>query len=246
MTLTNELKTKYSKRLDDLIQEGEYLLSHISEKREPTGGTTFTGDKLYRKVIIFDENQRKHKLTRNCVSLLENIITPSSRHNKFIDEMNQGISSEPSVFKWVIGNLQAIKDDFDNGFLEDVAKQIEAEVVSDLMSQAEGLLNEGQPGKYDHVPAAVLVGAILEKSMRILCIRQTPPIPTLDQDGKHKKLNVIIDDLKKSGLYLETKAKQLRAWAGIRNDAAHGEFDNFNKADVENMIKGINNFLAEM
>ena len=45
--------------------------------------------------------------------------------------------------------------------------------------------------------------------------------------------------------YNETKAKLLRAWAGIRNNAAHGEFEHFKRADVEVMIQGINNFLAD-
>jgi hypothetical protein len=41
------------------------------------------------------------------------------------------------------------------------------------------------------------------------------------------------------------KAKQLRAWADVRNKAAHGEFDQFKKSDVEQMIEGINSFLAD-
>jgi len=42
----------------------------------------------------------------------------------------------------------------------------------------------------------------------------------------------------------ELKAKQLRAWADIRNAAAHGEFDKFKRADVEGMIRGVSDFLA--
>ncbi len=42
--------------------------------------------------------------------------------------------------------------------------QFEAEIAADYMGQAEELLNEGSSGKYDHVPAAVLAGAVLEKS----------------------------------------------------------------------------------
>jgi uncharacterized protein YutE (UPF0331/DUF86 family) len=56
---------------------------------------------------------------------------------------------------------------------------------------------------------------------------------------------VLIDDLKKAGVYNENKAKQLRAWAGTRNHAAHGEFGEFTRTDVEQMVAGINTFLAE-
>ena len=113
------------------------------------------------------------------------------------------------------------------------------------MEQAEGLLKEGQSGKYDHVPAAVLAGAVLEKSLRSLCDKQVPPVPTLNSKGEQKTLNPLIDDLKKSGLFNESKAKQLRAWAAIRNHAAHGEFDQFNRTDVEQLLQGVNNFLAD-
>ncbi|HKM58502.1 MAG TPA: hypothetical protein VJX28_07125 [Chthoniobacterales bacterium] len=53
---------------------------------------------------------------------------------------------------------------------------MEAEVAADYMGQAEGLLKEGQPGKFDHVSAAVLAGAALEKTLRTFCNEQPPPV----------------------------------------------------------------------
>jgi hypothetical protein len=126
-----------------------------------------------------------------------------------------------------------------------VASQIEAAIAADYMGQAEQLLSEGQSGKFDHVPAAVLAGAVLEKALRTLCGQQLPSIPVVTSKGEPKTLNPLIDDLKKAGVFNELRAKQLRAWADIRNKAAHGEFDQFHKADVEQMIKGISNFLAD-
>ena len=113
------------------------------------------------------------------------------------------------------------------------------------MGQADALLKEGQPGAFDHVPAAVLSGAVLEKALRTLCDRQQPQIPITNANGDSKTLNPLIDDLKKAGVFNELKAKQLRAWADIRNKAAHGEFNQFTKGDVEQMLAGIANFLAD-
>ena len=112
------------------------------------------------------------------------------------------------------------------------------------MGQAEQLLAEGQTGQYDHVPAAVLAGAVLEKGLRTLCGKQTPPIALTNSKGISLTLNPLIEELKKVGLFNELKAKQLRAWADIRNAAAHGEFDKFARTDVESMIKGVSDFLA--
>ena len=65
--------------------------------------------------------------------------------------------------------LEAFRDDFEQGFLDDILLKVEAEVAADYMGQAESLLKEGQPGKFDHVPAAVLAGAVLEKALKTLC-----------------------------------------------------------------------------
>ena len=144
----------------------------------------------------------------------------------------------------IVSTLKALKEDFEKGFLGNLLLQIEAEISADYMGQAERLLKERQSGKYDHVPAAVLAGAVLEKSLRTLCDNHTPPIPTVNSKGELKTLNPLIDDLKKVGVFNELKAKQLRAWADIRNKAAHGEFEKFTRSDVEGMIKGIGDFLA--
>jgi uncharacterized protein YutE (UPF0331/DUF86 family) len=63
--------------------------------------------------------------------------------------------------------------------------------------------------------------------------------------GEPRALNSLIDELKKAEVFNELKAKQLRSWADIRNAAAHGHFGDFSKADVAQMISGINNFLAD-
>ena len=69
-------------------------------------------------------------------------------------------------------------------------------------------------------------------------------LQTVKSNGNKLTLNPLIDELKTAGVFNELIAKQLRAWADIRNAAAHGEFDRFSRSDVETMIKGIDSFLA--
>ncbi len=146
---------------------------------------------------------------------------------------------------WAIGFLRGIKADFECGLLDDLAAQIGAELSCDLLGQAERLLETGTTGQNDHVAAAVIAGAVLEQNLRQLCQRASPSIPLLTPKGDPKTLNPLIEDLKRSGSFTELKAKQLRAWADVRNKAAHGEFADFTRSDVEQMTKGIANFLAE-
>ncbi|MHC4662846.1 MAG: DUF4145 domain-containing protein [Planctomycetota bacterium] len=244
MPIPPNLKAKYLKRLDELIKEGAKLHSSLKIKKV-RGDNFYPSEPGSGEVETFSEYQRLAKWKRNCITLLEIIVPTNSKNIEIIVEFGKEFDMLRIDIPWAVGELQAIYEDFDRDFFNDIAIQVEAEVVSDLMGQAEELLDEGQQGKFDYVPAAVLAGATLEKSLKTLCGRQTPPISVVDGKDRHKKMDVIISDLKKAGLYVETKAKQLRVWAGIRNDAAHGDFDKFEKADVEDMIKGINRFLAD-
>jgi hypothetical protein len=179
-----------------------------------------------------------------AATLLALVISRASVHAAEVESFPELQAAESELQKGV-SLLKAIKDDLQHGFLDSLFSQIEAEIAADYMGQAEGLLAEGQAGRYDHVPAAVLAGAVLEETLRALCGEQQPPIALSNAKGEKKTLNPLIDDLKKAGVFNELKAKQLRSWADIRNKAAHGEFHQFTRADVEQMLHGINNFLAD-
>ncbi len=191
----------------------------------------------------FDASRMSEWMTR-CATLLDHAVPKQSIHVKWIEEMSKWLPSE-HVPDHVIPKLNAFRKDLESGLFDTLISRIDAEIAADYMSQADELLAEGQRGNHDHVPAAVLAGATLEKRLRKLCEAQTPKIDLLMANGKKKMLNTLIDDLKTAGLYNETRAKQLRHWAGIRNHAAHGEFDQFHRIDVENMLPGIKSFLEE-
>ncbi|MDP2646861.1 MAG: hypothetical protein Q8P24_18145 [Desulfobacterales bacterium] len=141
--------------------------------------------------------------------------------------------------------MKSLRDDLENDYFRDLTSEIEAELTADYMGQAERLLIEGTAGQFDHVPAAVLAGAVLEKTLKSICENLNPPEPIVTDKGAPLKLNVLIDTLKKRKVYNELMAKQLRAWAAIRNSAAHGNFEEFNRSQVELMLSGINSFLGQ-
>ena len=173
---------------------------------------------------------------------LMNFIAPNSDYLlKLREEINQWNSNADS---YLLGYVKALKSDYEAGMFESLTDVIEANVVSDYMGQAELLLGEGIPGQYDHVPAAVLSGAVLEDALRRLCQRQNPSINTQKPNGENKTLDPLITDLQTANVFNKAKADQLRAWAKIRNYAAHGEFSEFNRADVDAMIPGIKTFIA--
>lgn len=238
--LPYNFQKKYIDRFNVLVEQGEKITVNNNENIAKDKG-------------ILAISPLAKQWQTNCITLLSHVLQGSNTHSQLIEEFH---SVRLSTFNLnnnihiseAVGKLKAIKDDFENGFLANLSMQIEAEIAADYMGQAEKLLDECKNDTYDHIPAAVLTGTVLEKSLRTLCDQQNPPILTFKTTTKGKSepltLNPLIDELKKAAVFNELKAKQLRFWADIRNAAAHGEFDKFSRSDVEQMIEGVKNFLA--
>lgn len=241
MKLPPNLKQRYLFRLAELIQKGERV--PVKDSQVLSSTNSFSGEKKYHTVKHVDWPKFVEWRTA-CVTILDQVVPHASVHRKTV-EIFGSLGNEPDKLQFGIAYLKAIREDIEADHLNDIAAEIEAEVTADYMGQAERLLAEGISGQYDHVPAAVLAGAVLEKSLRTLCSQLSPPEPTAKDDGGWLRLNALIDALKKRGVYNELTAKQLRAWAAIRNDAAHGNFNEFDRTQVESMVKGIGVFLSQ-
>ena len=228
MNLPKDILAKTLARFDSLIAEGRNILDSAGVD----GGI--------RKPDVGNVIEWRTK----AATLLNLVIPKGHVHRPGAEALTQ-LQATHEALQGAVSLLRGIKDDLDKGFLDDLTTRIEAEIAADYMGQAEHLLVEGHRGKFDHVPAAVLAGAVLEKALHTLCDQQQPPVPLKGPKGEFKSLAPLIEGLKKAGVFNEAKAKQLRAWADLRNLAAHGEFTQFKRNDVEAMISGINNFLAD-
>ena len=106
---------------------------------------------------------------------------------------------------------------------------------------AEHLLKEGYKD-----PAAVLIGSTLEAHIRELCNRNE--IETILTNNKNeiipKKADTMNSDLVKSNIYSSIQQKQITAWLGIRNSAAHGKYEEYSMEQVSLMLQGILNFIS--
>jgi hypothetical protein len=247
MPLPKSVDTTIRAQIESLMQE----IDAVQQAVEKAGGS----NALYRSKV---PDVMHHKLplrgdafdiTRNrFANLLSFLYSHRPALRNQIDDIR---ALEPTIKggNALVGAIKAFKADYEAGMLNTLNEIIEADVVSDYMGQAEQLLGEGVPGQYDHVPAAVLAGVVLEDALRRLCQRQSPPIDLVtvspNGDTKKKTFDPLIADLQKAAVFNKAKADQLRAWAKIRNYAAHGEFTEFNRADVEAMIRGIQSFIAD-
>jgi hypothetical protein len=245
MKLPEAILAKTLARFDSLIADGRNILASAEDVPPTSFRNRTTGEMVpigggYKKLDL----EKFIEWRTKAATLLALVIPNSHVHRQAVEQLT-GLPETYPLLQQAVSLLRGIRDDLEKGFLDDMAGAIEAEIACDYMGQAEHLLAEGQRGKFDHVPAAVLAGAVLEKALRKLCDDQQPPIPVTTPKGEPKTLGPLVDDLKKAGVFNEAKAKQPRAWADIRNLAAHGEFTQFKRTDVEAMLSGINTFLAD-
>ncbi len=183
-------------------------------------------------------------LRSQCVNLIRLIFGNQAAGTDYIRRV-EGLNHSVSSAQIVLGILIGLRDDYESGLLETLEALIYANLAADYMEQAEELIDEGKRSAIGHLPAAVLCGAVLEDTLRQLCSRQTPPIVTKKPNGQPKRLNAMIDDLQRENIFNPLKGNQLRTWAKVRNHAAHGEESEFDKNDVEEMLRGVKIFLAD-
>jgi len=106
------------------------------------------------------------------------------------------------------GIFKAAKEDFLGGNLVRFRSIIEAEVLADAIEQAEEFLRAGYKDA-----ACIIAGVALETAIKDRCNRNGILLA---------KLDTMNAELAKAGVYNKAMQKQVTAWAGLRNEAAHG------------------------
>ncbi|MHB1156142.1 MAG: DUF4145 domain-containing protein [Phycisphaerales bacterium] len=155
------------------------------------------------------------------------------------------LASEDSVYaqelRSMVPNLYAIKGvleaarlDYLQGFMADHKLLISAEVFTDLLVQAEVLLDHDYKNA-----AAVIVRAVLENGIRKLC--ESHKI----EPDKRDTIQQLNEKLYKANAYSALLHKEIIAKAEIGNCAAHGRFDQYTKQDVIVFLEFVLRFLGQ-
>ena len=137
------------------------------------------------------------------------------------------------------GVLDGLYQDLKAGYLKSFSELIHADIFSDYIEMAEYLLEEGYKD-----PAAVITGSTLEEHLRKLCIKNGIDIEIMSS-GKLRSKNAdgMNSDLAKQGVYTKLEQKNVTAWLGLRNNAAHGKYSEYNDNQVKQMIMGVRDFI---
>lgn len=117
-------------------------------------------------------------------------------------------------------------------------RNAQLDVVSDLLDQANTLLEDS---KVHPAAPAVLIGATLEEFLRTWVEKEE-----LSLGSKKPSIDSYAKTLREAELIDKQDIKDITSWAGIRNDAAHGEWKKVEDGQqISIMLQGVNLFLRK-
>jgi hypothetical protein len=215
-------QTRVTDRLRELIERGEGVLA---TRKEPGPGMIFDS---------FVDSEQANQWFTSSQNLLQRAFGLTSSHYINFTRIpgNQGLSFSP--VRRGQGILRAALEDFEGGYLFEIRSLVEAELFADFLGQAEELLDAGYVA-----PAAVVAGCVLEDGLRKLCRAKGVSV------SEKPKLDRLNADLAKAEVYNKLVQKRVTAIADVRNNAAHGNWDEFDGDDVRDMIQWIAKFTEE-
>jgi hypothetical protein len=218
--MTTAVEEKILIRIEELIELGKRVLA----TRKSPAPNHMTSD--------FVDVQMTNQWLTSCLNLVCRVFRETSPHYLRLREQFPNYPKWPNV-QQAFGVLLAAKDDFASGSLFSLKKLVEAELFDEFLEQAEHLLEAGY-----FQPAAVIAGTVLEDALRKLC--EANGIQTTNKP----KLDLMNSELAKQGVYTKLVQKRITTLADLRNSAAHGKWTEFERVDVQAMLRDVRDFMT--
>ena len=209
-----------------------------------------TGASIVRQAINSPSGLKGHEISiasswvTRLGHLIRNLYGIQSQHYESYDSALKTNnfynlhSSYIAHFSQMVGVVKASKHDVDNGLLINFKTLIQADIFADFLEMGEYLLIGGYKDA-----AAVIIGTVLEDGLRKLAEKNK--IPTTNDIGKPLSIDPLNNELAKNEIYTKLIQKQITSWAHVRNKAAHGEFGEYNKDQVQMMLLFVQSFTSD-
>ncbi len=169
------------------------------------------------------------------------LISFAGKNNPFLSQIESGLPGDKSkAGQYLAEILKSYIAHLESGLVRGLSpkRQAEIDVTSDFLDQAQGLLKSN---KVHPAAPAVLIGASLEEFLR-----NWVEDVELSLGNKKPSLDSYSSTLREAELITKQDAKDIAAWAGIRNHAAHGEWEELGGAErIRLMLDGVNLFMRK-
>lgn len=178
--------------------------------------------------------------------IIKNLCSENSQYFKNYDAL---LKSQPQHFYVMHSNyyqhlcvmtgiIKAVQSDYEKGLLIDFRQLLQSEIFSDFLEMAEYLLKENYKDA-----ATVIIGSVLEDTLRKLAIANSINIKKHNED--YLTLEALNVELAKANVYDKLIQKQITSWGDLRNKAAHGHYDKYDKQQVEMMLLFVQKFCSD-
>jgi hypothetical protein len=175
------------------------------------------------------------------ISAVQRLANPGSSYARSLkgyeSAQASGVIEMSRKLDYLRGMLEALRSDYESGYLQSVTELVHADIFADFLEMADYLLRQGYKD-----PAAVVTGSVLEEHLRTLCIKHG--IPVLKPDTSSKKAETMNTDLTVASAYSGLDQKSVTAWLDLRNKAAHGKYAEYTAEQVALMLQGVMHFAA--
>ncbi len=181
-------------------------------------------------------------LQTRCVAAIERTSGRDSTYYKHAIGISETVDNVNGHLAGQIGVARSLLSDLKNGYLKTLEEIIHGDVFSDFLEMAAHLCESGYKDA-----AAVIAGSTLEAHLRQLCNKHGVPTER-EVHGKIQALKAdsLNADLCKADAYTKLDQKSVTAWLGLRNKAAHGRYDEYQKEQVDLLISSIRDFISRM
>ena len=220
----DQIAKKYVDRAEALLEQGKLVLGTRGKY------TNVAGEYVDRTLFA--------EFRTSGLSFLLNVFGESSPF--YTEFESKASSSAPLPVKRGIGILTAAKSEIEGGWLRSTKELISAGIFTDFLEMAEYLLSE----EYKDA-SAVIIGSVLEERLRHLCESNEIPVSVRKKDKDvPKKADRLNSELAKSDVYNKLDQKNVTAWLGLRNNAAHGNYDEYTQDQVVLMLSSVMDFIS--
>jgi hypothetical protein len=194
---------------------------------------TYEAERVRGNLGFFQVND----LAARAAQLVHSVTGPKS---PYVEQLRTAtkLKSPVQQFMAVAGVAQAFHWDLAKGNLVNIRHEVEAVVISEILTQARRLLR----AKGIHPAASVIVAcAGAEEFLRNWCDEKGIKIPE-----NRRSISLFATELRKAELIGLPVERRIQSWADYRNDAAHGDKWNAITPEIaERLVKEVEDFVLE-
>jgi len=212
--------TFFEKQLSEIVEEYDQA---IKESQYDDGSDVIT------------MSQAEGMQTR-CLASIERLTSRGSVYYERASRILDYKSHAWYRLAGMVGIVRSLLFDLRKDYLKSLQEIVHADLFADFLEMAQHLLDRGYKDA-----AAVIAGSTLESHLRHLAGKVGLAVSS---GGKPRKADSLNADLAKAGCYSKLDQKNVTAWLGLRNDAAHGNYAGYAESQVALLVSGIRDFLA--